>query len=583
MIPLEKMNIELVDCIVHSILDMPEHKELISNWPMILKAIRSENPQQGSANEREEIATQRILLRILATSAKLELENSKDSAGKKPKPAVTSKRRRSSGGNAEARMEQLSVALLKNLPHLLDSFKSDTLSLRDVTKLPSTITLSVLGLPSRKTDFQNLVKTLCQLYLDSTDEQTLQNIAETLSKWVEGDHTRLSEVKVNLKRLSRALQDRLMKLFRESDPQEVASQNSKSSKRRSLSRRSLSEKDGDSSAGGSTMFSASPEADAEHSIALIMLRWYVLLMQCEPEFLFEEADGEEDEDEIEGLFFTISEAMGKRLSDRMPNRDDEGDEDATAVTNRTIWKELDPEVHEEVAVTIQRSLKVLLLIVSWELNGTLTEQKEFENSDAKDNDDDMEIDEYNYPVLKFRDNLVNLLGLCFDQHLPENEAFDYTNEQEEFAYSVQASAGQVASDLRTLFPYDWSKSSDPVRRALALTNGEDFAFLLSGFARWFQSREDITEDIVDSTHSLVEEALLPLARVTTMNFDGFFRKEAAMIMQHISGSGSLASQTLLALSRTLKKVRFAYLHFPNATWLESRLLTRLVFLHSALS
>jgi hypothetical protein len=573
-IPIDKMNIELVDCLVQSILDMPEHKELVLNWSMMLKAIRSENPQQGSPNEREEIATQRILLRILATSAKIELEkasqtDNSSSSSKKPNPAVVRKRRRSSDHGTETSLDQLSTALLKNLPHLLDAFKSDVMSLRDVTKLPATIASSMLGLPSRKVDFQNLVKTLCQIYLDSTDEEILQNIAQTLSQWVEGDHTRVSEVKINLKRLSGALQDRLMELFRESDPQEVASASqkskaskSKASKRLSRKRRSSSQTDGGSTVGSSTMFSASPEADAEHSISLLMLRWDILLKQCQAKYLFEKADGE-DEDEIEGLFFTISEAMGKRLLDRMPTRDreiddDDGDGD-TAITTQTIWKEQDPEVHEAVATTIKRALRVMLIILSYELNDTLIDRKEFENADQQPSED-MEINEYNFPVLKLRDNLVKLLGLCFDQHLPDAEGVEYTNEQHEFAESIQAGAGQVASDLRTLFPFDWSKAFDPVRRALALTNGEDFTFLLSGFARWFMSREDSAEDddkeATDSkSSSLVREAILPLVRVTNMNFEGFFRKEAAMIMEHISGSGSLASQTIISLLRTLKKVR----------------------------
>ena len=572
-IPIDKMNIELVDCLVQSILDMPEHKELVLNWSMILKAIRSENPQKGSPNEREEIATQRILLRMLATSAKRELEtnasHSSSGTAKKPNaPAVVRKRRRSSDQSTESSLDQLSTALLKNLPHLLDAFKSDVMSLRDVTKLPATIAFSMLGLPSRKADFQNLVKTLCQLYLDSTDEEILQNIAQTLSQWVEGDHTRVSEVKINLKRLSGALQDRLMELFRESDPQEVAtsasqkSQKSKASKRSSSRKRrssSQSQTDGGSTAGNSTMFSASPEADAEHSISLLMLRWDILLKQCQAKYLFEKLDGEEDEDEIEGLFLTISEAMGKRLLDRMPTRDretDDGDGDnETAVTTQTIWKEQDPEVHEAVATTIKRALRVLLIILSYELHDTLLDRKDFEDSEQQPTED-MEIDEYNFPVLKLRDNLVKLLGLCFDQHLPDTEGVEYTNEQHEFAGSIQSGAGQVASDLRTLFPFDWSKASDPFRRALALTNGEDFTFLLSGFARWFSSRGDSAEDDDKeaSSSSLVREAILPLARVTNMNFEGFFRKEAAMIMEHISGSGSMASQTILSLLRTLKKV-----------------------------
>jgi len=308
---------------------------------------------------------------------------------------------------------------------------------------------------------------------------------------------------------------------------------------------------------------------------LLMLRWNILLMQCQAKHLFEKADGEE-EDEIEGLFFTISEAMGKRLSDRMSTRDRETDDDATAVTTPTIWREYDPEVHEAVATTIKRASRMLLIIVSYELNDTLIDRKDFENSEK--HSEEMEIDEYNFPVLKLRDNLVKLLGLCFDQHLPDVEGIEYTNEQHDFADSVQAGAGQVASDLRTLFPFDWSKASDPVRRALALTNGEDFTFLLSGFARWFQSREDsVADDEEADSKSLVSEALLPLARVTSMNFDGFFRKEAAMIMQHISGSGSLASQTILSLSRMLKKTnpvrmlesQMACLRLAFENWLDT--------------
>jgi hypothetical protein len=561
------MNIELVDSLVRSILDMPLHRDLVLNWPMMLKAIRSEKPQQGSANEREETATQRILLRMLATSAKLELEAASSETGKKPKPASAGKRRRGGSSLAtETGLDQLSTALLRNLPHLLDAFKSDIMSLRDVTKLPLTIAFSVLGLPSRKTDFQNLVKTLCQLFLDVTDEEILQNIARTLCRWVEGDHTRVSEVKINLKRLSGALQDRLMELFRESDPKEGASQksskssgSSKSRKKRSSSRkrRSSSSQADDSTAGGtSAVFTASPEADAEHSISLLMLRWKILLLQCPAKYLFEKADESEDEDEIEGLFLTISEAMGKRLLDRMPLRDRETDEDdaATAITTQTIWKEQDPEVHEAVATTIQRALTVMLIMLSYELSDTLLDRaKEFGGAE------DVEIDEYDFPVLKLRNNLVKLLGLCFDQHLPDSEEVEYTQEQHEFADSIQASAGQVASDLRTLFPVDWSNASDPLRKALALTNGEDLTVLLSGFLRWFQSREEQThddeEEAAAGSSKLVKEAILPLARVTNMNFDGFFRKEAAVIMSHVSGSGSLASQTIFSLSRSLKKVR----------------------------
>ena len=553
----DDMNIELVDYVVQSIVGMPEHRDLVLNWPMMLKAIRSENPQQGSADEREEIATQRILLRMLATSAEIEfgkasrIEQDGDSKNN-DNTKISRKRKKSSSSNhvTETSLDDLSIALLKNLPNLLDAFKSDIMSLRDVTKLPLTITSSALGLPARKADFQNLAKTLCQLYIDSTDEQVLQNIAQTLSQWVEGDHTRVSEVKINLKRLSGALQDRLMELFRESDPENQGERERKSP------RRNRRKKSDGSTIGESSMFSSSQEVDTEHSISLLMLRWKTLLMECKATYLFEKADEDEDEDEIEGLFFTISEAMGKRLSDRMSKHDREVEDDAaTIATTPTIWKDDDPDIHEAVSQTINRALRVLLVIVSQELLETLESRKDFETS-GNDDDIDMDADEHNFPVLKMRDNLLRVLGLCFDQHLPEVDGVEYSEEQQEFATSVQDSAGKVTSDLRTLFPSDWSNGSDPVRRALALTGGQNLETLLAGFVRWFQSRqESMNAKEETGLNTMVRDGLLPLARIINLNYQDFHRKEAGMLLKHINGSGSLASQTILSLTRKLKKVR----------------------------
>merc|ERR1711937_275578 len=119
--------------------------------------------------------------------------------------------------------------------------------------------------------------------------------------------------------------------------------------------------------------------------------------------------------------------MGKRLSDRRPTRNSQTKDDSTAVTAPTVFQEQDSDVHEAVATTIHRALRVMLLIVSYELSDTLTERKEFEH--AENYSDDIEINEYNFPILKLRDTLVKLLGLCFDQHLPNIEGVEYTNEQ----------------------------------------------------------------------------------------------------------------------------------------------------------
>jgi hypothetical protein len=64
-------------------------------------------------------------------------------------------------------------------------------------------------------------------------------------------------------------------------------------------------------------------------------------------------------------------------------------------------------------------------------------------------------------VLRIRDCLVNLLGLCFAQFLDDTDNLIYSYENVDFASSVQESAGRVASDLRTLFPREWLQAVDP--------------------------------------------------------------------------------------------------------------------------
>merc|ERR1712238_429009 len=281
----------------------------------------------------------------------------------------------------------------------------------------------------------------------------------------------------------------------------------------------------------------------------------ILLMQCKAKFLFEKANEDEDEDEIEGLFYTISEAMGKRLTDRMSKYDREAKDDATTiVTTPTIWKDDDPDIHEAVSLTIDKALRVLLVIVSQELLETQERRQEFETSEHNGNNNmDIDVDEDDFPVLKMRDNLVRVLGLCFDQHLPKIEGVEYTSEQHEFAASVQDGAGKATSDLRTLFPSDWSNATDPVRKALALTSGQDFENLISGFVRWFQSREEMLGVKEDTgSNAMVKNGLLPLARIINLNYQDFHRKEAGMLLKYIT-CGKLASQTILSLTHKLKK------------------------------
>ena len=71
-IPINKIKVGLTDHIVQSLRGMPEHKNLTTCWSAMLKAIRSENANPDR-QEREELARTRVLLRMLASAASLEV------------------------------------------------------------------------------------------------------------------------------------------------------------------------------------------------------------------------------------------------------------------------------------------------------------------------------------------------------------------------------------------------------------------------------------------------------------------------------------------------------------------------------
>jgi hypothetical protein len=459
---------------------MPEHKHLVVNWSAMLRAIRSENPQQGRSTGREEVAKQRVLLRMLACAAEVEARQDEK---------TTTKNKRKRDSSAEDNQESLSLELLKSLPHLLPAFKGDIMSLRSLTRLPSYLMPSIFSLPARKSDFSTLVKNLSRLFLETTDEIVLINIARALATLVEGDHARIAEVRMQVKRLSSDLQDRLMELLREGDPDAAASK-TKSPTRASPRRRGKPSRstDGNSSVSSNA---TSPEGDVEHAIYLCLLRWRIFLKGCPLPYLFDEND---DDEEVEGFCTAISEAIGKKLADRRPLVAD-GDstmDGAASPSVSEIWKADDVAIHGDVARAVDEALQVLLCVIAWKVLETLKDRATVLTA-AKEHGGDAlsellleEVEAEDLAVLRMRNRLVKLFGMCFDQYLPESEGVEYTAEREEFAILVQSSASRFASDARNLLPREWSKAKDPVRKALALTNDLQ---LIGGVARYFQSRE----------------------------------------------------------------------------------------------
>jgi hypothetical protein len=474
--------------VIQSLKAMPEHKCLTTNWSAMLRAIRSENPQQDARTGREELAKQRVLLRMLACAAELSVKDPSAGESKKRKKEVSPP-------------EILSIALLKSLPHLLIAFKGDGIALQSITQLPRYLQSSVFSLPSRKNELHSLVKNLCGLFLESTDETVLQHISVSLAFLVEGDHARTLEVKAQISKLSGLLQERLMELFHDSDPQFSSPTKPKSPKKGRKSKTSpkrksnrLSDTSTVSSSADDDLFAeaASPAVDVENSILLCLKRWRILTKHCPVEYLFDEKEQDLHE-EIEGFCNTVAEAMAKRLEDRKPIVDDDEQDDAeTVATEKSIrvpeiWIKEDSRIHGAIAKSVDEALVVLLSITAWKLRDALLNRSKTEFGKDGENESDDEVDVEDLTVLSMRDRLVKLLGVCFDQFLEQTEDTEYTEEHVEFASHVQAAAGRVASDIRTLFPKEWSNAVDPVRQALALTNDSQ---LIGGFARYLKQRED---------------------------------------------------------------------------------------------
>ena len=531
---------------------------------MMLNAIQNlyDDPEKGN---RDTIAKQRILLRFLIAAAELDSDNL--TTGKMTGRAQGKKRKRNSKQKDDSR-DSLAVALMKDLPSLISNFKGDPLGLRDVTQLPLTIPMSVFTLASRKKDLQNVMKSLCQLYLDSTDKNVLVNISKVFSYWSEGDHVRMADIKTQLLRMSVALQDRLMDLFRETEHDDAKSAATPSKgKRKNKKKRTprTGETSVGSGASASDVDSPSPEVETEHALSLNLLRWNLLLTACPPSLFFETFKSTDDgrdvdtdkEDEILGFFKTITEGAGKRLKERMPTRepfDDEsaaGGESKSVITIPGIWKTAEGAIHGEVAKTIEEALVVCLMIIAWKVEQIL----QLCSSDDAD-DMDVDADDLKSIILDMRNRLITLLGACFDQHPAYVDDSELTEDQQVFASSVMTAASKVSSDLRSLFPNFWANAENEVISSLALgTQSKELSTIVAGNGRYFQEREKEERENEEEDEAFVDETIMPVCRSIACNQTGYYRKETALVLSHISHSGKPATEAALALTRLLKKVR----------------------------
>ena len=140
-----------------SVRDMPEHKDLVTNWEAMLKAITEDNiattSQGTTAGDRADVAKQRVLVEMLACAVKLEVGSVKGThfmsedidpevlaALEDYEMSLSISKKTKKGQNLSRTFglqhENLSVALLRALPNLLLKFKTDPIILRSLAILP---------------------------------------------------------------------------------------------------------------------------------------------------------------------------------------------------------------------------------------------------------------------------------------------------------------------------------------------------------------------------------------------------------------------------------------------------------------
>jgi cohesin complex subunit SA-1/2 len=396
-------------------------------------------------------------------------------------------------------------------------------------------------------------------FAESADETVLSNIAQSLKFLAKGEHVRSKDVHLQLQRLVSRLAARFVELLdqrasigdeadikkanKRNAPKKINSRPSKKSRGQSSqsSRSSQSGVDSDDEGGGHDMGEHGESKDIEYSIFLSLKRLRILAKRMNLSELLN------DDSAIETLCSKVAEHTASRLKDRQVISSEEDDNEPT-FTVPDIWKNGGKGIHSVVGLEVAEALDFLLVVTLWS-------RKTVADQDNDVSDDDL----VDFHVVKKRDQIVNLVSLCFEQYLPLNDGEEltqkYTEEHIAFSHAVQATASQVMSDLRALFPREWADAASPSLRAMALTEDQQLA---AGFVRFFRSVEDklrlAESEAVSENVDLVREMFLPFARSLATNWKYGNRREAGYALAHITGSGPEAAKIVGAMARVVKKI-----------------------------
>eukprot|EP00546_Thalassionema_frauenfeldii_P017841 CAMPEP_0178905524 /NCGR_PEP_ID=MMETSP0786-20121207/6323_1 /TAXON_ID=186022 /ORGANISM="Thalassionema frauenfeldii, Strain CCMP 1798" /LENGTH=691 /DNA_ID=CAMNT_0020577141 /DNA_START=154 /DNA_END=2232 /DNA_ORIENTATION=+ len=413
--------------------------------------------------------------------------------------------------------------------------------------------------PKLKTPLRDMVQTLVDIYGTVGDESSLPVIVESLATLMESSHendnsTVRALCQTQLSQLTQNLTERLLELLQSKAP---AKEPKKKKKKRKTRRSSTSVDDDDEEEDDDNK-----ENDKEFAIHRCIQRLSILAKRIRIQEFWPHDFRQE-----------LVDAMTKRLEERQLGAKTEDDtDDPMENIIPLIWqKEISTDVHEACSHATKHTLDFLLACLAWDLYTAKQEENlsvdededEDEDDDNKeeeeeDENDDTKVEEYaDHVIVQQRDALVEFLGTCFQQFLPEEEDEEdsmYTDDHIQFSDTVQLAALQTCGDLRSLLPKSWNQARSPFLRAVALTEDQ---VLIGGSIRYFRSK---TNDLRDQEELDVEDVstvhrwLLPFGRSLVANWSESNRREAGYVFAHSVGSGRAAQDLLLALGQCCKRM-----------------------------
>jgi len=429
-VPMENLRVELTDFVVESLRSMPEHAHLMTDWNAILRAIHHDTEANLSQSKQQRItlAKQRVLLRMLASAAAMEIgsinstsENDKHGMESdeileivdrdfidvkrqlqlQTTSALSVKKKGGKKKSASANIsrEGLTVSLLKALPKLLQAYKGDLIVLRNLTALPQYFVASVLTLPNRKDAVQYLVNMLADIFLEATDTSVLQNVCLALCVLARGEHARNREALLKLQGVVVKVKKRLFELYNKKNE---ASQH---------------DDDDMTDHGDDEQDSLNNELDRQHAISICLRRLRILSKRRNLGDLFavdavlEQTIGvREDstiatiaEDPVVDLCAAVAKEVAKELRARQCNMP-EGDDGSIMIPE--IWQNTSSkmaQIHDIVAKSVVESLNLILSLTAWRLHDAINKDERAKaankisddeaSKQSDENDSDVEMDD----------------------------------------------------------------------------------------------------------------------------------------------------------------------------------------------